>query len=148
MSETPPRPTSLSPMYNFCSAENIVCNPGEGTYSVAYASANGKIHYRNTTSNSIMCNNEIFGDPDPNIPKTCWAMKVGEIPFTNEGHPENYQFCAKQGDICRTDDGTNRNILYGADGRYVAINANSVKCDSDVLGDPSPGKPKSCYYLN
>ncbi|XWV26899.1 hypothetical protein QJ857_gp0151 [Tupanvirus soda lake] len=147
MANQPPlRPKNLTSAYSFCANENEICNPGAGQYSVAYASANGKINYRNVDNTGVICNEIYFGEPDPSIPKTCWSTKIpDDITFTN-GIPNGFNYCAKEGDTCVLSNTRLGDILYGANGNYNYVNSVNVKCDSQSLGDPAPNTSKYCYY--
>ncbi|XWV25560.1 hypothetical protein QJ856_gp0194 [Tupanvirus deep ocean] len=140
------RPKNLTSAYVFCANENNVCDPGPGQFSVAYASVNGKINYRNVNNEAVICNETYFGDPDPSIPKTCWYTKIpSDITFTN-GIPNGFNYCTKEGDTCILSNTRLGDILYGANGNYNYANSVNVKCDSQTLGDPYPNTTKYCYY--
>jgi hypothetical protein len=60
--------------YTFCANERATCS-FSGTASVAYG-ANGKFNFR-TATNSIACNNSVFGDPIPGTKKACYVKPTG-----------------------------------------------------------------------
>lgn len=158
MTSNPYRPTSLSPAYVFCSVDNSICQPGIGNFSIAYVSENGKIYYRNINNNHIDCNVKTFGNPDPNIPKTCWSTKIpNNITFNTDLKPQGFNFCSDEGGKCFLPDVAEADILYGGNGKYVYANANNVMCNDDVFGNPQAtnlinkniaekNETNKCYY--
>lgn len=62
-------PPSTTATWGICAAENGTCS-FSGTREVAYG-ANGQYIY-GTFTNQTACNNTVFGDPAPNVVKSCY----------------------------------------------------------------------------
>ena len=66
-----------TPVWTACASENSICN-FSGTRQVRYG-ANG-IYAFKTATDSIGCNNDVFGDPTPNAYKSCQYADVQSPP--------------------------------------------------------------------
>ncbi len=64
-----PTPTSTATTWTKCADEGGTCT-FSGTHQVRYG-ANGTYNYQ-TATNSIGCNNSVFGDPTPGVVKACY----------------------------------------------------------------------------
>jgi len=62
---------AVSPAWVFCAPENRICG-FPGTRQVRYG-ANG-VYSQQTASNQVNCSNAVFGDPVPNVVKTCEVL--------------------------------------------------------------------------
>jgi len=100
----------------------------------------GKYKYKDATG-SISCTDVSFGDPTPGIPKDCWYN--GDKGMNKKGP---WQYCAMQNSVCGGFSGA-KTVIYGARGKffYKVLSAGFV-CTDSVLGDPTPGTVKDCWY--
>lgn len=102
-----------------------------------------------SASQSIACNNGVFGDPVVGTAKQCEYMRLaGTGPggtVVDAGLP--WRACASEGEQCSFTGGAM--LRYGAAGRYVYREAvNGVPCGNEAFGsDPAPGVPKRCEAL-
>jgi len=106
-----------------CATENGVCScNGEVRYG-----ANGRFSGWRTVSESIDCNNDVFGDPIRGVKKACYCRPR----------------CASEHGVCAC----HGEVQYGANGRFSEWRAvsGSVNCGNSVFGDPIPGVVKACY---
>jgi len=116
-----------------CAREGGVC-AFSGTMQVRYG-ANGLYVYK-TLSNGTACTNAVFGDPAPNVVKSC------AIPST--ATTSTWTFCANEGGTCAFT-GT-MDVRYGANGFYVYKTlSNGTPCTNGVFGDPIYGTVKQCH---
>ena len=128
-----PTPTPTPTDWTKCADEGGTCT-FSGTMVVRYG-ANGTYAYQ-TATNSIACNNSVFGDPTPGIYKACY---VAPVP------PTSWTKCADEGGTCSFS-GT-ATVAYGAGNTYVYKTVtSSTACNNSVFGDPTPGIYKACYY--
>lgn len=120
--------------YLFCANENGRCE-FRGIGTVAYG-ANGQFTYVNNISDGVDCNNDIFGDPVPGVPKSCY-VRITSLPY--------FEFCANENGTCEIDG--KGDIAYGANGLYAfQYNVmNEIACTNTIFGDPILGTAKSCY---
>lgn len=115
-----------------CSQERGNCS-FKGARIVRYG-ANDKYFYR-MASNSIACNNKIFGDPVVGVVKRCEYFDTDLI----------WNECSKENGNCKFQ-GTSV-IRYGANGRYsYTVSSDSINCSNRVFGDPIFGVVKACFY--
>jgi parallel beta-helix repeat protein len=122
-----------------CATEHGTCT-FSGTREVRYG-ANGAYNYQVATD-SVACNNNVFGDPAPGVPKNC-AYSNSEAPMPNA----SWSYCAAEHGTC-TFSGT-RQVQYGANGMYFYQTAtDSIACTNEVFGDPLPGVSKTCNVSN
>jgi len=116
-----------------CAAEWGQCN-FSGTREVRYG-LDGQWAYR-TATDSIACNNDVFGDPLPGADKVCQVAQP-PAPVATWTH------CANEHGTCSFS-GT-RQVRYGLDGQYAYRTATaSIACSNEVFGDPLPGADKVC----
>ncbi len=169
--DTPVGPTATEPTgeWVFCADEGDTCT-FSGTRTVRYG-ADGEYNYLEATG-SISCNNSTFGDPINGTVKQCHYSSGGTVPTdtpvvptdtpvgptdtpvaptdtpvgpTATVPPEEWVFCADEGDTC-TFSGT-RTVRYGADGQYNYLEATgSISCNNSTFGDPINGTVKQCHY--
>ncbi|WP_418181269.1 hypothetical protein ACNSOL_12235 (plasmid) [Aliarcobacter lanthieri] len=132
---------------SYCSGENGTCS-FSGTKMIAFG-ANGNYVYKFATS-SIGCNHNNFGDPAPNVVKSCYIVNQAEM--INNTCPSGYIYlewigCAGENNTCYVDG--IKTVRYGTSGyySYKTIN-NSVYCSNTVFGDPILGSVKTCSFKN
>jgi hypothetical protein len=131
-----PAPTST---WTTCASENGTCS-FSGTAQVRYG-ANG-VYATKTATGAIACTNAVFGDPTPNVAKTCqYSATAASTPPV----AETWAACAAENATCSFS-GT-RAVRYGAAGTFVSkiVKASTV-CSNAVFGDPVPNTVKSCFY--
>jgi hypothetical protein len=130
-----PTPTTT---WTTCASENGVCT-FSGTAQVRYG-ANNKFATK-TATGSIACTNAVFGDPVPNVAKTCQMAAVASAPVT----PETWTTCAPENGTCSFSG--KRTVRYGAGTNYATkVAAGSIACTNAVFGDPIPQTVKACQY--
>jgi len=124
--------------WTYCAYQNQGCS-FSGTRTVRYG-IHGKYKYKDATG-SISCTDVSFGDPTPGIPKDCWYN--GDKGMNKKGP---WQYCAMQNSVCGGFSGA-KTVIYGARGKffYKVLSAGFV-CTDSVLGDPTPGTVKDCWY--
>jgi hypothetical protein len=140
-------PTNNS-SWNYCASEGGQCN-FSGTREVRYG-ANGNYAY-GIFSNSISCNNGVFGDPIYGTAKSCeygdGTTQSSSSSTTTPTNNSSWNYCASEGGQCNFS-GT-REVRYGANGNYsYGIFTNSVSCNNGVFGDPAYGTAKNCEYAD
>lgn len=137
----PPPPPPPGDTWTKCANEGGVC-VFSGTTQVRYG-LNGTYAIR-TASDSIGCNNQVFGDPLPGIVKICEYATSGSEPPPPP--PDlTWTRCASEGGICSFS-GT-RQVRYGRDTTFVTrIATGSIGCNNEVFGDPLFGIVKVCDY--
>ncbi len=125
--------------YTYCAGENGTCS-FSGSKTIAYG-ANGRFAYK-TATNSINCNNGIFGDPIPNTVKACFVGPTAPAPPSG---PAGYTYCAGENGTCSFS-GT-KTIAYGANGKFAYKTAtNGINCNNIAFGgDPIYGTVKACF---
>ncbi len=134
-SSTPsPSPTqSTGGDWTQCANEWGTCT-FSGTQVVRYG-ANGQYAYQ-TATNSIGCNNGVFGDPIQGTVKSC---AVAPVP------PTSWTKCSDESGTCNVP-GT-VTVAFGANGQFnYKTVTGSIGCNNGVFGDPIQGTYKSCYY--
>lgn len=145
--------STVSPVYNFCSAETGTCELSSPR-SVAYAAVDktGSIFYRNL-SGTVNCNDNTFGDPSPGHAKACYAASLptdfasGQIFDTNGNPTGEWKNCGTENSgTCNPLQANPVDIIYGAAGHYVYANALAAPCGNNIFGDPAPGHVKSCWW--
>lgn len=131
-----------------CADEGQQCR-FSGEALVRYG-AEGKYAFR-LARNRITCDNDEFGDPAPNRPKSCqvsvnWRQDSRYRGWREHGRDNaGWVLCANEGEVCRMP-GQAR-VRYGIDGRYAHRDATGViRCSNDVFGDPAPDIAKQCEY--
>lgn len=138
----------------------VLCaNEGEqcrvpGPAKVRYG-AQGRYAFQDA-NRTIRCNNDVFGDPAPDVAKQC-EYQVGlsgllggggtdpRPPVAGIGLP--WTACANENGQCNFR-GPGM-LRYGAEGRYAYREAiNGLACTNDSFGvDPAPGQVKRCELL-
>ncbi|WP_229217624.1 hypothetical protein [Massilia forsythiae] len=120
-----------------CADEGGTCS-FSGTHEVRYGS--GTSFVSKIVSGSVSCSNAVFGDPTPNVFKSC-SYSTADATATTE----TWQSCASEGGTCAFS-GT-REVRYGAGTTFVSkVVSGSTACTNDVFGDPVYGTAKSCSY--
>lgn len=115
-----------------------------GTRQVRFG-ANGAYAYKTATA-SIACTNASFGDPAPNVAKTC-SVAGTTTTTTPAPAPVTWTRCAGENGTCAFS-GT-REVRYGANNVFVTKLATSkVACSNAVFGDPLKNVVKSCAYAS
>ena len=85
----------------------------------------------------VMCSNDAFGDPAPDVPKRC---EVADSGVSSSG---DWVFCAPEGQTCRFRGASE--VRFGHGDRYTTRRAyGSVRCDVTAFGDPYYGVTKHC----
>jgi len=129
-----------------CASEGSACS-FSGTRQVRYGANNSYATLTATTS--IACTNAVFGDPMPNVVKTCQYASDSSTPVPaptpTPAPAETWTACGNEGATC-TFPGT-REVRYGANGVYASkIVAGATACTNAVFGDPIPNVFKACTY--
>ena len=136
-----------STSWTYCASEYGQCN-FSGTREVRYG-ANGNYSYGIFT-NSVSCNNGVFGDPIYGTAKNCeygdgTSSSSSQNPPSTPTNNSSWNYCASEHGQCNFS-GT-REVRYGANGNYsYGIFTNSVSCNNGVFGDPIYGTAKNCEY--
>ncbi len=119
-----------------CASEWSLCS-FSGTQQVRYGGDNTYVY--KTATDSIQCNNAVFGDPLPGGVKTC-EYSGSAPPLT-----ETWTACGAEWSLCSFSD--TRQVRYGGNNVYFYKTATgSIQCNNAVFGDPLPGGEKSCEY--
>jgi serine protease len=118
-----------------CAAEGGTC-AFSGTREVRYGA--GSSFVSKTVTGSVACTNAVFGDPAPNVVKSCSYSSTAVA-------PETWTACANEGGTC-TFSGT-REVRYGAGSSFVSrVFAGTAVCSNATFGDPLPNVVKACSY--
>lgn len=123
-----------------CAYEGETCRvPGQA--QVRYGVA-GRFAERSITQ-SVACNNSVFGDPYPGVAKQCEYRPAQGT--SSSGLP--WSVCASEGGHCSFRGGGM--LRYGAAGQYLYREAvNGLRCGNEEFGgDPAPGVSKQCELL-
>ncbi|WP_313029291.1 hypothetical protein [Massilia alkalitolerans] len=134
----PPPPSTWTP----CASENGTCS-FSGTAEVRYGTPTNYV--TKTATGSIVCSNAVFGDPAPNVVKSCSVSVATTAPTapTDSG----WTSCAGENGTCAFT-GT-RQVRYGTATQFVTRTlTGSTVCSNAVFGDPAPNVVKSCSYAN
>jgi len=130
-SVTPPSGTN----WTACASEGGTCS-FSGTHEVRYGS--GTTFVTKTVTGSTACSNAVFGDPTPNVAKSCSYASTSPAPVT-------WTACSQENGTCSFS-GT-RDVRYGAGSSFVTRTfTGSASCSNAVFGDPVYGVAKSCSY--
>ena len=120
----------------FCANENGVCS-FSGTAPVRYGA--GTTFFEQTATNTVNCNNAVFGDPIFGTVKHCEYLAIAPA--------ADWTFCTNETQFCSFS-GT-KVVRYGANSNfYQQILSNGVSCTNAVFGDPIVGTVKHCDYTN
>jgi hypothetical protein len=124
-----------------CADEGQVCQL-DGRGVVRYG-VDGQWSTR-TMSGSVVCGNDLFGDPAPQQVKRCEVRDNGYGGSGgSSGSSTGWVFCAPEGETCYVRG--NAEVRFGADRQYTVRRAyGSVRCDVDSFGDPIYGQTKHC----
>jgi serine protease len=120
-----------------CASEGGTCT-FSGTREVRYGS--GTTFVTRTFTGSASCTNAVFGDPTPNVAKSCsYSNTTVSTPTVT------WTACAGEGGTC-TFSGT-RQVRYGSGTTFATKTfTGSTACTNAVFGDPTPNVVKSCSY--
>lgn len=155
---TTPAPTPTS--WTTCSSEGGTCT-FNGTAQVRYGTTTA--YFVKTATGSIACSNAIFGDPAPNVAKSCSVVSTTTLSPIPTPAPApapapaptpaptatstTWKNCANEGGACAFS-GT-RQVRYGTSvAYYTKIATASIACSNAMFGDPAVGSAKSCSYFN
>jgi hypothetical protein len=139
-----------------CARENRYCE-ARGPATIRYG-ASGRYFYLNVHNESVLCNNEIFGDPSPGERKRCEIRVESNYGYGNNrpysappinsgpGYAGSWVECARENDRCRLPGPAI--VRYGASGAFVTrqVSGGEVNCDNRTFGDPAPRARKYCEY--
>ena len=118
-----------------CAAENGNC-AFSGTHEVRYGA--GTSFVTRTVTGSVACSNAVFGDPAPNVVKSCSYSSAAVA-------VETWTACAAENGTCSFS-GT-RDVRYGAGSGFATRTfSGAASCSNAVFGDPVPNVVKSCSY--
>lgn len=126
-----------------CATEGGTCR-FDGLRRVGYC-AGEKCAIR-SFENVAACTAAAFGgDPAPKRPKSCRFI-VAPDPIGYLPAAPHWVECAKENQVCRLDG--KRKIAFGTGSTWVMETfVRDIRCDSNVFGDPAPGKAKACRML-
>lgn len=145
--------------WRYCSREGQDCVVN-GNARVRFG-ANGSYNTRQA-SGRIECSTKRFGDPAPNVFKTCqveqrgWGGGGGGWGGGNGGGQgghwggggggdREWRRCASEGETCMLP-GQNQ-VRFGTNGRYAYRDADgAIRCSTGNFGDPAPQQRKQCDY--
>ncbi|MEV4513171.1 alpha-L-rhamnosidase C-terminal domain-containing protein [Dactylosporangium sp. NPDC049525] len=117
-----------------CAGETGTC-AFSGTQTVAYGAA-GRYAYATLTGGTT-CGNGVFGDPIPNVSKSCYLLAPPPANTT-------WTQCATETATCAFAGAAT--AAYGANGQFkYATLSGGTACGNGVFGDPVPGTGKACY---
>ena len=121
-----------------CAPEGGTCS-FSGTREVRYGAGNSFVS--KTVTGSTACTNAVFGDPIPNVVKSCsYSSATVEAPA-----PVTWTACANEGGTCSFS-GTSE-VRYGANNSFVSrVFTGSAACSNATFGDPLPNVVKACSY--
>jgi len=124
-----------SPSWSTCASEGGLCS-FSGTREVRYGAGNAFVS--KTVAGPVACSNAVFGDPAPNVVKSCSVSSATAA-------PETWTSCAGEDGTCSFS-GT-RDVRFGAGTSFVTRTfTGSAFCSNSVFGDPAYGVVKSCSY--
>lgn len=128
-----PEPTPTTG-WTTCAGEGDTCVVS-GTREVRYGS--GSTFVTKLVTGSVACSNAVFGDPTPNVVKSCSYSNATATPV------ETWTSCAVENGTC-TFSGT-RDVRYGSGATFATRTATgAIACSNAVFGDPVPNVVKSC----
>jgi len=139
---TPAAPTSSE--WTACASEGGTCS-FSGTREVRYGTATQYVS--KIVTGSTPCSNAVFGDPAPNVVKSCSYASTTVAAPTPAPAPTTVTWtnCASEGGTCSFS-GT-REVRYGTATTSVARTVTgSTPCTNAVFGDPAPNVVKVCSY--
>jgi|GEM_PF-266248 len=117
-----------------CAMENDVCTL-DGSKLVRYGA--GDSWNEGTFTDSVACNNSVFGDPKVNHRKKCQYSEDTNV----------WTKCATEGQTCKVN-GT-KAVRYGKGSTWTeSIVSKSVECSNSEFTDPLEGELKECQVSN
>ena len=99
----------------------------------------GKFFRKTGVTVGIDCTNDVFGNPDSGVQKSCYTLAdIG---------PAGYAYAGTEGSHLHFTGIVD--VAYGAEGKFKIKTGltSGVSCDNSVFGDPDQGVHKSCYTL-
>jgi hypothetical protein len=140
-STAPSAPIAPSTTWTTCANEGGTCT-FSGTREVRYGS--GTTFVTRTFTGSASCTNAVFGDPTPNVAKTC-SYSSDTVATPIPAPTVTWTTCAGEGGTCSFS-GT-RQVRYGSGTTFATKTfTGSAACTNAVFGDPTPNVLKSCSY--
>lgn len=123
-----------------CANEEGTC-AFSGTREVRYGS--GATFATQIATGSVACSNTVFGDPTPQVAKTCsYSSATVTSPASA---PVTWTACSNENGTCNFS-GT-REVRYGSGTTFVSnLFTGSAPCSNAVFGDPTPQVAKTCSY--
>jgi len=137
-SSTPTPAPTPAVTWTACANEGATCS-FSGTREVRYGAGNSFVS--KTVTGSTACTNAVFGDPAPNVAKSCsYSSATVAAPA-----PVTWTACANEGGTCAF--GGTREVRYGANNSFVSrVFTGSAVCSNASFGDPAPNVVKACSY--
>jgi hypothetical protein len=152
---------STTPAWTLCSLENETCTFW-GSREVRFG-ANG-VYTTKVFTDKVQCTTANFGDPTPNVLKSCSfsastvtagttttapTTTTATAPITTTSPttatPVTWTTCAKENGVCSFSN--TREVRYGVGSKVVTkVYTKSVQCSNSTFGDPAYGTAKSCSY--
>ncbi len=136
-----------------CSGEGGTCTLPSGTRATVYYGANNQFASKTAQTGSIACNNDIFGDPAPNVVKACYYVQEAVTPTPPTSQPSTGPAgttkCSDEGGTCTLPSGITATVYFGANNQFASKTGQtgSVACNNGIFGDPIGGVVKACYYV-
>lgn len=129
-----------------CANQSASCAINQPSKMYYYAGSNplSNSAVRLVQPGSFLCDASTFGvDPAPGSVKKCAYLPAAGIP--------GYQWCADEGGGCTLPQNSEVHYFSGDDptrnNKTVYPQGGAFTCSVGSIGsDPSPGRPKSCYY--
>jgi len=128
-------PTPPASGWTACAPENGTCS-FSGTREVRYGA--GTSFASKIVTGSVACSNAVFGDPAPNVVKSCsYSNATVTVP--------TWTACAGEGGTCAFSG--RREVRYGAGSSFVSrVFSGAAVCSNATFGDPLPNVVKACSY--
>ncbi|WP_313029299.1 hypothetical protein [Massilia alkalitolerans] len=126
----------VAPVWAVCATEGNTC-PVSGSTEVRYGTDTK--YFSKTVTDSVACTNANFGDPVPDVVKSCKIdaqalAAAAAVPWTE---------CATEGKTCSREG--NFKVRYGTATQFITKTVTgSVTCSNASFGDPAPNQVKSC----
>jgi len=123
--------------YTYAGTEGARINIS-GIADVAYGDR-GKFNRKTGVTGGIDCTNDVFGNPDNGVQKSCYTLAdIG---------PSGYAYAGTEGSHLHFTGIVD--VAYGAEGKFKIKTGltSGIACDNSVFGDPDKGVHKSCYIL-
>lgn len=141
--------TVASGGWRVCAAEGQTCQV-DGRAVVRYG-VDGRWS-RRAVNGSVVCGNDAFGDPAPQVRKVCEVRDFGAgagasagagTAPAGAGSAAGWTFCAAEGETCQFRGFSE--VRFGDGTRFTSRGAvDAVRCDTEDFGDPAYGVTKYC----